>query len=180
MTNYPCVSIEVGNLVYKTLYWVTSWITEFQWKKLLRRRSVFFAIVSLWSKSKLFSPVSFYFQLVVLFYNSASFQFLSCPMRSSGDDIFLPDPAFLEIIGSGISRTSLAPSTTRTVLCRALWVLFHPGIPQAWPRHLLAFCCQSRSVQQRWSFLWRNKEFLVVDYGCEIRILSAGHVICLP
>lgn len=148
MTNYPCVSIEVGSLVYKTLYWGTSWITESQWKKLLRRPVLYPLSLSPCGANTNTSLLC-HFISNQWFYSTTLHLSNSFPVLWEAlGDISMPDGAFLEIPGRSISRTSLAPSTTRTVLCRALRVLFHPGIPQAWPRHLLAFCWQSRSVSR--------------------------------
>lgn len=144
MTNYPCVSKEAGSSVYKASCWVISWITETQWKKLLRRLVLSPLLLPLYGANTNSS-------LLCNFFYDQYFCFTTLHLSDSFPALWetlgvmpLPDPAFLEIIRSSISGSSvpLARSTNRTALCRALRVLFsswHPlGVTQT---YLLVFCC---------------------------------------
>lgn len=114
MINYPCVSIEVGSYIKPCTERFLESLNPSE-----KNSSVSFVTVCLWSKHQLFPALSFYFQSVVIFHNSASFHFFPVLWETLGM-ISLPDPVFLVIVGRSISRTPLAPSrTTRTMLCRA-------------------------------------------------------------
>lgn len=182
MTNYPvCPKKQVARSINPVPGdFLNHWIPG--GKNLLRRLVLSPLSLFLWSNHKLFPLVSFFSDQY--FYSKTLHLSNSFPALWETLGVMpLPDPAFLEIIRGSITRSlvPLAPSTNRTALHGALvgecsFILasigHYPGIS-----YLSAV---SQSVQQRRSFLWRNKEFLVLGNGCEIKILSVERGICLP